>query len=433
MNSTFSFKQSSLLTMSAMLCGLWGCSSNDETVVAHFERLSEIKDGKLIDSRDNNEYGVVLIGDLYWMTENLRYADSSSTSNLKGNSWCYNNDPKECQKHGRLYSWTAAMDFDEKGTRNPHTSTYQGICPEGWRLPSSKDWNALEAYVDANNGNEGVGTSVKSISGWDESEIAETPTNRFGFNATASGRRNNDGSTFISTGQQAFFWTSIARDEGTAYGWNLRHDIDLLQQGYYYKDHGLSVRCVAPKNYSEVSGTLDSSYIDKIPHGYGSLKYKGESYRTVKIGDIEWLADNLNYEVEGSHCYNEEKEKCNEYGRLYSFDAAQKACPDGWHLPTSSDFKSLIYNGGSSRNLRSKSGWTDKTSKGLNFWGFDAKAAGGKENGGYFDLKMSAYFWMDAKSGDDATVLWISYYEDRPKDVKFNTKNEFSVRCVKDK
>lgn len=416
MNFSLEFKQKYVLALSAMLCGLVGCSSDKENVVAHYVKSPEIKDGKLIDYRDDNEYGVALIGNLYWMTENLRYADSTSTPNLKGNSWCYENDSKECEKHGRLYSWNAALD----------------ICPEGWHIPSSQEWKALLSYVDANNGDEGVGTSLKSVEGWDKSDSAATPTNRFGFNATASGRRNNDGSTFMSTGDQGFYWASNEKDEGTAYGWNLRHNIDLLQEGYFYKDHGLSVRCVAPMNYSDVSGSLDSSYIDKIPHGYGALEYQGASYRTVKIAGLEWMADNMNYDVKGSHCYNDDSENCKEYGRLYTYESAKNVCPEGWHLPTVADYTALINYAKTSVNLRTRSGWTGKNSAGLNFWGFDAKPAGGKENNDYFDLKISAYYWMDAGSSvSDPSVMWINNYQDTPSIVSRNVNIEFSVRCVK--
>ena len=111
MNLSFGLKQGLLLSVSAMLCSLVACTSDDETVLAYYPKTAEIKDGKLVDYRDGNEYGIAKIGGVYWMTENLRYADSSSTKNLKGNSWCYNNDKKECTKNGRLYSWTAAMDL----------------------------------------------------------------------------------------------------------------------------------------------------------------------------------------------------------------------------------------------------------------------------------------------------------------------------------
>ena len=409
----FNSKKFFLLGTLLSVSGFMGCSSEDKVLSTEYN-VSEIKNGKLVDSRDGKEYNVAYIAGYYWMAENLRYADTNITEALKGNTWCYENDKKECEKLGRLYSWNAAIE----------------ACPVGWELPTNQNWKQLLSYINEYNGNEESGTSLKSLESWDN-DVA-SPTNRFGFNALAAGRRNNDGETFMSKGKYTYFWSSNYKDEGTAYGWSLLNDADILQDGFYYKDHGLSVRCIAREGSIKVSGSLDSSYIEKIPHNYGSLKYKNETYRTVKIGGNEWMADNLNYEVEGSHCYNDEKEKCNEFGRLYSFEAAQKVCPDGWHLPTSMDIQNLLIDQ-SSRDLRSRSGWTDKTAKGLNFWGFDAKAAGGKSNGDYFDLKMSAYFWVDEKVGNDATVFWISCYENSPTEVKRNATNEFSVRCVKDK
>lgn len=436
MNLSFSFKQSSLLVLSALLCGLMGCSSEDETVLAHYSKNAEIKDGKLVDFRDGNKYGVALIGGVYWMTENLRYADSISTKNLKGNSWCYNNDSKECSKNGRLYSWTAALDLDSSRfsmRTNLYKMSFQGICPDGWTVPTSSDWQKLLDYIDRNNGDEGVGTSMKSTDGWDEVDSVDVPTNRFGFNATASGRRNNDGETFMKKGKHAFFWAVDANDEGTAEGWALRHDLDAFQQGFFYKDHGLSVRCISTSaSYS--SAKLDSSYLEKIPHKYGSLKYEGEKYRTTEIAGLTWMADNMNFEVKGSHCYNGDSDNCKKYGRLYTYAAAKEICPEGWRLPTVAEFTKLADFAKSSASLRSATGWTDKASKGLNFWGFDAKPAGGKENSDYYDLKTSAYFWADdEKQNDDVmSALWINYYNANAEIVNRNSTNEFSVRCVKD-
>ncbi len=407
------------VALAAAMCSLFGLMGCNTTDSDHdwFDDVV-VKDGKLVDPRDGNEYGVALIGGYYWMTENLRYADSNSMRILKDNSWCYNNDKKECEKHGRLYSWTAA----------------NAVCPPGWTLPTSIMWTALMNAVDSENGDEGVGTSLKSLDGWDKSDSAAAPTNRFGFNAKASGRRNNDGETFLSTGKNAFFWSSVEKDKGTAFGWNLRNDLDLLQEGNFYKDHGLSVRCAANTFAVRVTGPLDSSYIDKIPHSYGSLKYEGETYKTVKIGGLEWMAENLNYNAEGSHCYKDEKDNCKEFGRLYSYKTAKTVCPDGWHLPTGEDVSSLKGNIPKSKLLRSTSGWSDKASKGLNFWGFNAKPAGGKDSGDYFDMKTSAYFWVDSgESPNDASVLWINYYDEAPSIVKHDAKKEFSVRCVKDK
>ena len=409
---------STKLTLAAAMSSVFltGCPSSGEHIYsANDTYWVTVENGKYVDQRDGNEYGVALIGGYYWMTENLRYADSTNNTILKGNSWCYNNDKKQCEKYGRLYSWNAAFT----------------VCPPGWQLPSISMWENLESAVDAENGDEGVGTSLKSLESWDKADSVAAPTNRFGFNALAAGRRNNDGETFMSTGKNTFFWTSQWKDEGTAYGMNLRNDVDVMQQGYFYKDHGLSIRCAVPSMEVRSKGSLDSSYADKIPQNYGSLKYEGETYKTVKIGGQEWMAENMNYSVDGSHCYNDEKDNCKEYGRLYSFKDAKKVCPDGWRLPTSADVSSLTRVVKKSSLLRSTSGWTSKASKGLNFWGFNAKPAGGKENSDYFDLKTSAYFWLDEDVSGGASVFWIGYYEESPSVVTRNVNNEFSVRCVK--
>lgn len=423
------------LVASASLLNLAACNTAEEIELNGYETNAEIVNGKLVDSRDGNEYAVTLIAGVYWMAENLRYADSTSMINLKVNSWCHKDD-KKCTKYGRLYSWTAAMDLDNKflstyGGRNNGDKT-QGICPAGWYLPSLSDWQTLRMNVDLYNNGEGAGTSLKSIKTWDEFENVPAPTNRFGFNALASGRRNNDGETFLSTGQTAFFWSSTEKDAGTAYGMQLRNDIELLLEGNFYKDHGLSVRCIANNYNVRVTGALDSSFIEEIPHNYGTLKINGQSYRTIEIKGVTWMADNMNLDVKGSHCYNDDMENCKKFGRLYTYEAAKSVCPDGWTLPSSSVFSKLASVVSANVHLRSTTSWIDKASRGLNSWGFDAKAAGGRESSGYFDLKTSAYFWLsDTAEDDKALAVWINYYS-APSTVTRSASDEFSVRCVKE-
>ena len=60
----------------------------------------------------------------------------------------------------------------------------------------------------------------------------------------------------------------------------------------------------------------------------------GQRYPIIKIGEDTWFGKNLNYTSEGSYCYDYDLENCKKYGHLYEWEAALKACPEGWHLST---------------------------------------------------------------------------------------------------
>lgn len=63
----------------------------------------------------------------------------------------------------------------------------------------------------------------------------------------------------------------------------------------------------------------------------------GREYGLVRVGDMTWFSENLNYAAAGSYCYDHDEAACAEYGRLYPWEIALSACPAGWHL--SSDFE----------------------------------------------------------------------------------------------
>jgi len=95
---------------------------------------------------------------------------------------------------------------------------------------------------------------------------------------------------------------------------------------------------------------------------YGSVTYGGQSYKTVKIGNQIWMAENLNYNASGSKCYDTSPSNCDIYGRLYSWSAAmgfssncdsnictsqiqqlhRGICPSGWHIPSDADWDELF-------------------------------------------------------------------------------------------
>ncbi len=104
-------------------------------------------DETFTDARDGKTYKTVKIGSQTWMAENLNCAYSEGTAR----SYCYGNDPANCEKYDRLYTWSAAMDsaavFGDGGKGCGYgvkcTPTYpvRGACPEGWHLPSNAEWD----------------------------------------------------------------------------------------------------------------------------------------------------------------------------------------------------------------------------------------------------------------------------------------------------
>ncbi|MBR2073978.1 MAG: hypothetical protein IKC23_00820 [Fibrobacter sp.] len=402
-------------------------ASSYENEVARANVTLNLEKGKFTDERDGNKYAVILVGDKYWMAENLRYVDSSKTPNLKGNTWCLKNSKDSCSKYGPLYSWTAALDIDEK-----YVSTLfgygivQGICPEGWHLPSFLEWVSLKNTLAQYTVGEDVGSDMKSVKGWLREGESSLASNRFGFSGMPAGRRNSENGEFMSSGKYAFFWSLNEIDVGTASGWALRYDNDQFDPGNFYKDHGMSVRCVlSSDDVWRINGTLDSSYLDEIPFEYGKLELDGKSYKTVRIGSQNWMAENMNQDTEESWCYNDDSKECDRYGRLYSFKRAKTVCPEGWKLPSIEDLQVLVNSVKYASALRSRTGWTEKGSKGWNLWGFNAKPSGGRESGDYFDSMISAYFWTS-----DQQVLWLRYYDDKMEFLPKDEKTAFSVRCI---
>lgn len=66
-----------------------------------------------------------------------------------------------------------------------------------------------------------------------------------------------------------------------------------------------------------------------------------QSYPVVTIGEQAWMSARLNYKTSDSYCYQDLELNCDRYGRLYTWNAAKKACPEGWHLPRKVEFETM--------------------------------------------------------------------------------------------
>jgi uncharacterized protein (TIGR02145 family) len=172
----------------------------------------------------------------------------------------------------------------------------------------------------------------------------------------------------------------------------------------------------------------------------------GKQYNTVEIGDQTWLAENINYEVAGKSWLYDNMQSNSSIGRLYTYEGAKQACPDGWHLPSDEEWKALeSFLGMDNVNdmqwrgtnqghlLKSSTGW-DGNNQGADEYGFAALAAGMRLPDGNFDLKgESAFFWTatELTAGYAYSRMFVGNNKGVYRDHKGETFG-FSVRCVKD-
>ncbi|MBO7414353.1 MAG: fibrobacter succinogenes major paralogous domain-containing protein [Fibrobacter sp.] len=161
----------------------------------------------------------------------------------------------------------------------------------------------------------------------------------------------------------------------------------------------------------------------------------GKSYKTVQIGNAQWMAENLAYETEGSSCPDGDAKKCSKMGRLYTWEAARSACPEGWRLPDSTDFADLIEQAGGTdiagKALKSTSGWFKK-GNGSDDFGFRAQPAGfGRFDGKFDGIGGYAHFWSASETPEGlARYLLLDFSVPVAKLGEFRKDESRSVRCV---
>lgn len=150
----------------------------------------------------SQEIKAIKIANQYWMAENLSVP-------LKG-SWCYQDNPSNCKKYGRLYTWETARE----------------ACPSGWRLPTDQDWEKL----------------VDHYGGEDLAARELLPSGRSGFNISYAGMAGVG--NFMLMGSFAAFWSATSYDEVKAWYRYVNTQDENLVRTYFTKSYAFSVRCV---------------------------------------------------------------------------------------------------------------------------------------------------------------------------------------------
>jgi len=185
---------------------------------------------------------------------------------------------------------------------------------------------------------------------------------------------------------------------------------------------------------SLATDTLPIITYDTLPD-----KRDGKTYKAVKIGKQVWTAENMNYQTDSSWCCENSLDTCAKYGRLYTWKAAQKACPAGYHLPTRKEWQTLVdYTGDWStagKKLKSRSGWIER-GNGTDDFGFKALpnrycVVGG--SGIFFDVGKNGSWWTATeKDSSTAYIRDMVYNFGNVGEFRSQKSDGRSVRCLKD-
>jgi uncharacterized protein (TIGR02145 family) len=162
----------------------------------------------------------------------------------------------------------------------------------------------------------------------------------------------------------------------------------------------------------------------------------GTLYRTIKIQGILWMAENLKFKApKGAFYFDNDPKNIPIYGLLYEWKAAKYVCPRNWHLPSGTEFQTLINNFEQGEKLGKVN--SDPASFGIELGGMQ------DYEGTFSEMDESGYYWTSTEYDNDnaeyfsfmilnkAPIVDISRKEDIADIHGSEKSNKYSVRCVK--
>jgi len=261
-------------------------------------------------------------------------------------------------------------------------------------------------------------------------------------------------------------FTDLSANNPTSWEWDFGNGdkSNLQKPTYTYRSTGTYTVTLTVSNINGTNKKIASNYIT-VKNATSNNSFTdprdGQVYNTVTIGNQTWMAQNLNYNTTESWWYNSSARNGEIYGRLYTWDAAQSACPNGWHLPSDEEWKQLEltigmnsedlnkltpkYRGTNEGDkLKSKNGWdyddiNEKSGNGTDSYGFKALPGGFETLPDPFaGLGQTGEWWTSTQNSSTGVyVRFIIYnssriYRDISAKVSFNGVHlGYSVRCIK--
>ena len=452
---------------SAMPEGAGSCSSVSSSSVSS---SSGVSSSSLAESSSSSkpftidDMEFVQIGPYEFATKNLNIPVEGSR--------CYDDLEENCERYGRLYTWAAALAIDESynykrygGLVEPH----QGVCPEGTHIVTYDELAELFNIV---------GDIRDTLE--EEMDIPEEDDLIKKLNRGQGGFFDTTG-TFVGIDSVAGLW--IANESTVnipSYAWMVTFGNDEFGYSSYIaifnKTFGAFVRCVKGEAYTIVSSSSEaevpssSSKADltlTVAEGcesatrenwkylnpdveYGCIKDSrdGRYYKTLVLDEQMWIAENLRYVPENtkiqSWCLSEKDGECDEFGRYYHGNAVAAnpgICPEGFHVPSMSEFQKLIKY--EEKSLISVDGWKKNqysfegdNATGMSFIpsgvrGYDDGLGAGWETGVFSWVDASAFAWT---STSDHFMGYYHFAIDNYSDISFAGKAAgfgIPIRCVK--
>ncbi|MDI6402451.1 fibrobacter succinogenes major paralogous domain-containing protein, partial [Balneolaceae bacterium ANBcel3] len=369
---------------------------------------------------DGNEYKTIVIGEQEWMAENLRvthFRDGTEIpSGLNHSEWKNTTEGayavyvhrKESHAKSKSSDRNAPSPLTENdsatvvnkidrtaGTGDVYGLLYNwyaihdspGLCPAGWHVASDenfkeleKQWGMPDAEINTSQwrgGDQNVGGKMKATGTayWNIPNVGAT--NESGFEGLPGGFRDHEG-LFGKRGETGFWWTATEADRNLATERRLAFDDGSVYRGVSPKNNGFSVRCVRTGDGSHDDDKDDNGQNDDQDdeHEYGSVTdIDGNTYKTVVIGEQEWMAQNLrttrynngndlltgfsnsewetliegayaiyDHQAENTAGINSPEEMAEIYGLLYNRYAIEQnnLCPVNWEVPSRDDWQELV-------------------------------------------------------------------------------------------